>query len=58
MQHLEGGAWVTVVQGVPREDGVDYQHVGVQPGEHQYRVVARIGFFAGFPGDPETVIVS
>jgi hypothetical protein len=57
LQRLDGGAWGTVAQGTPREDGVDYVHAP-GAGTHEYRVVARIGFYAGFPGGSVEVVVS
>ncbi len=58
LQRLVNGAWTTVAQGSPREDGVDYLVTGVPTGSQQFRVIARLGFFAGFPGAAQTVEVA
>jgi len=58
LQQLVNGVWVTVAQGSLREDGVDYQVSGVATGTQLFRVVARWGFFAGFPSNSNIVEVS
>lgn len=58
LQQQIGGVWVTVAQGSIREDGVDYQVSGVATGTQAFRVIARWGFFAGFPSNSNTVEVS
>lgn len=57
LQQQIGGAWETVAQGTPREDGVDYQVTGVAAGTQSFRVVVRWGFFAGFPGAAQSITV-
>lgn len=58
LQRLIAGVWTTVAQGSPRVDGVDYQATGVPAGTQQFRVIARYGFFAGFPGAANTTEVA
>ena len=58
LQQQIDGVWVTVAQGTAREDGVDYQMSFVASGSQSFRVVARWGFFAGFPAKSNTVEVS
>jgi len=58
LQQQIDGVWVTVAQGTAREDGIDYQVSGVVTGTQQFRIVARWGFFAGFPAKSNTVEVS
>ena len=54
---LDGSAWEKVADGIV-DGSVNFQVSGVSPGTHSYRVIARIGFFASFPGDSEEVIVA
>jgi hypothetical protein len=58
LQQRAGDVWNVVAQGVVGESGVNFQVAGVQPGNRDFRVVPRYGFFAGFPGEPKTVQVS
>ena len=58
LQQEVDGAWVTVASGVPREDGVDYQVTGLAADSYSFRVVARYGFLASFPGSVESVDVA
>lgn len=57
LQQQGGGGWTTVAHGTVRADGVDYQAQGVGAGTHYFRVLARWGFFAGFPGHSVSVEV-
>ena len=57
LQQRVAGAWVTVGQGVLGE-GLSFQVTGVSAGTQEFRVLPRIGFFAGFPGAVNSVEVA
>jgi hypothetical protein len=56
LQLLDGAVWSTVAQGVIGES-VSFQATGVAVGTRSFRVLPRIGFFAGFPTPSAQVVV-